>query len=122
MRVLVVDPSPLAQNLYRLLLQNVDAGVRVTTADSIAQLHDLQKLADVDLLVIASLLLEGDNAKYRAFLTDIPQFADIAKVVMVRPGTAVQHRAWQNLPNALEIQRPFRPDEFEKRVKTFFHG
>lgn len=117
MRVLIVDPSPLAQNLYRVLLRNVDPDIRVSTRECLPQLDAIAELSEVDLLLIASVLLDGAAADHRALLTDLPALAALPKLVMVRPGTNGQRAAWQNLPNAMELQRPFRPEEFSRAVK-----
>lgn len=117
MRVLIVDPSPLAQNLYRVLLRNLDPEVRMVTRESLTELTTVGELSELNLLLVASLLLEGAAAEYRALLTDISTLADVPKLVMVRPGTNGKCAAWQNLPNATELHRPFRPEEFTRAVK-----
>ncbi len=117
MRVLVVDPSPLAQNLYGLLLRNCHTEVTVMTRDALSELESPDEWPALDLIVISSLLLEGGGAQYRAYLTDLPALAELPKLVIVRPGTNGRRVAWHNLPNAVELNRPFRPEEFERVVK-----
>jgi hypothetical protein len=122
MRVLIVDPSPLARNIYRLLLRSINEHVHVVAMDSIQKMRHIDDAENFDGLIIAGTALDGYGARYRGLFTDVDVWANMPKVVIPRPGTKRPQSAWANLPNASIVSRPFRPDEFADGCRTVFEG
>jgi hypothetical protein len=112
MRILIVEPSPLAQNVYRLLVRSRYPDARVVTLEALVEIGDLADDTPFDAAVIASGALDGYGARFRGLLTDVTHWQRLPKLVVTRPGSTGVKAAWSDLPNATTIARPFRERDF----------
>lgn len=118
MFVVIVDASPLARNLYRLLLQQVDAGVRIVDLQSMEQLAAFDDEEEqFALAIIDAQSLEGYGANYRALWTDVTRWASLQKIIVIPPGAAHGPHPWDDLPTASLLRRPFREEAFLSLVQ-----
>lgn len=116
MRVLIVDPSPLARNVYRLILRRIPECRVVEAADSRAV--DVGGGEQVDLLIIGERALQSDGGALRALCTDAAAWQGVPKIVVaLRPGSGRQP-PWAGLARTMVVHRPFHPADFERAVKA----
>lgn len=118
MHVLIVEPSPLVHNVYRLLLAVLDPAVKVVALERMEEIQVIANDRRFDLAIIGSAALAGKAAQYRALLTDITRWAELPKLVVALARSNGRDRAWEHLPNARILARPFRPQQFGEAIKA----
>lgn len=116
MKIVIVDPSPLARNVYRLLVQQLAPELRVVELDTMEGLGAFDEMEALRGVIIGSAALEGAAQRYRALLTDVADWATLPKLVVQRHGTNGIRQAWDGLPNTQILQRPFSPHDFGKAL------
>lgn len=122
MRVVIVDPSPLARNVYRLLLQQI-AACKIVEADNAEAIDWIgQPRPSHDLLILGGRAFEGDRGKLRMVLTDVAGWQRLPKLVVALASRTGRKPAWDGLARTTVIQRPFSPDDFVKAVKLCTKG
>lgn len=120
MRMLIVEASPLAQNVYRLLLRQYLPAFATTPVNGIEDLVDLDAELIFSGVVIGSGALIGSSNRYRALLTDDVRWAALPKLVIMPPQRNGDEPPSARLPRAQVLQRPFRPAAFQQRVQALF--
>lgn len=122
MRVFIVDPSPLARNVYRLLLQQI-ATCKITEAGYADAIEGPGQLRPpYDLLILGGRAFEGNRGALRLLLTDVPAWQQLPKLVVALASRNGRTPAWDGLARTIVIQRPFSPDDFVKTVKRCIKG
>lgn len=121
MRILIVDPSPLARNVYRLILRQMGEW-KIAEAEDLAQIAVHQVPEMPDLLVIGERAFQRDEGKFRAVLTDVPSWQHIPKLVIVRKAANDKRSPWHGLARTTIVERPFPPAEFLKAAKGCVKG
>ncbi|GEM_PF-6780580 len=115
MRIIIVEPSVLSRNIYRLLLQQRKGSARISVLESVEELS-VEDFADEPpaAMVIGAAALTGAYAKYRGLLTDVALWSATPKLVV----TSLSHRdggraAWDDWAGTHVVARPFRPENFQ---------
>ncbi|MBI2346621.1 MAG: hypothetical protein HYV03_07070 [Deltaproteobacteria bacterium] len=122
MQVLMIEPSPLARNVYRLILRRMGE----CKIDEVAALEEIdhRALADrpYDLLIIGSRAFDEPGRKLRALLTDVADWERIPKMIVTLPQPSGPQSPWEGLARVVVLTRPFSPEAFEKAVKQCCKG
>lgn len=118
MHVLIVEPSLLVHNVYRLLLASQDPLVKIVVLERMEEIQTIAPNRQFDLAIIGSAALAGKAAHYRALLTDIARWAELPKLVVALARSNGRDRAWEHLPNARIVARPFRPQQFGEAIRA----
>ncbi len=120
MQAIIIEPSPLARNIYHMLLGTIDG------LESIKSFRDFSELdagiSSTSLLVIGMAALVGEGARQRVLLTDAPGWSNCPKLVLVSPGARKEHAAWKDLPGAVTLKRPFRSQTFRTLANQLLLG
>lgn len=120
MRMLVVEASPLAQNVYRLLLRQYLPACGTTPVGALDDLVHLDPELQFMGMLIGSGALIGSSNRYRALLTDAARWANLPKLVIIPSQRNGDEPPSATLPRAQVLQRPFRPAAFQQRVQALF--
>ena len=122
MRVLIIDPSPLARNVYRLILHRVGQ-CKIFALDAVNEL-DREALNDpsYDLVILGGRAFIGDRGKLRALLTDVPAWQRLPKIVVALTNSSDRKPAWDGLAQTVIVQRPFHPSVLMKAIKQHIKG
>lgn len=116
MRIFIVESSPLARNVYRLLLQRI-ADCKIVEADDV-QAIDTAWLATppFDLVIVGGRALQTGQGTLRTLLTDLPAWQRLPKIVVAAQTNNGRDVAWHGLENMTFIARPFTPETFIKII------
>lgn len=122
MRVFIVDPSPLARNVYRLLLHRI-ATCKISEVDN-AEAIDWTDAArpPYDLLILGGRAFEGDRGKLRTMLTDVAGWQRLPKLIVALAARTGRKPLWDGLARTTLLQRPFSPEDFVQAVKMCIKG
>lgn len=116
MRWIIVEPSPLARNLYRLLVLQAAPDAVVQMLASPRELGDVMHASPVTHLIIGSGALVGLEERYRALLTDAEPWCALPKLILISFAHQRLPEATWDLPHATRVPRPFRPEAFIELV------
>src|SRR3990167_2650056 len=83
MRWIIVEPSPLARNLYRLLVLQAAPDALVQMVASPKDLGDIAGDMSATQLIIGSGALVGLEERYRALLTDAAPWSTFPKLILI---------------------------------------
>jgi hypothetical protein len=122
-RIVVVDRSGLAGNIYRLLLEPIGASLVICR-----RLEDvppaLRRGGAADLAIMNTNAL-GASAEAAALrIGSEPALARARKVLLVKEGAAGRRwrRAAEAIPGAIAVERPFDPERFRELVRGLAGG
>lgn len=117
-RIIAIDKSILAANMYRLLFAPLY--IRV---DHVISIQDLKKKLipemGLDLMIINTNTLSGDLTRATDVMEDNAFLAKIPKIFLCRESEI--EKGWKEdlavFSNMEVVTKPFHPDEFTSRVK-----
>lgn len=117
-RVIAVDKSVLAANMYQLLMRPL--GVSVVNASSIAELREaLRRFKGADLIVISSNVMADRLERAEEFFSKNELISKAAKVFLLREGEASEgwDKRLAGIPRMEVMTKPFHPEHFILWVK-----
>jgi CheY-like chemotaxis protein len=117
-RVIAVDRSVLAANMYQLLLRPF--GVNVVNASSLADLREaLRRFRGADLIVISSNVMADRLERAADIFKKNELISKAAKIFLLRENEANEgwDRRLSDIPRTELMTKPFHPDHFILRVK-----
>lgn len=113
MSFLIIDPSPLSNNVYRLLCRRWEQ-MPCLSCDTLDEIDpDWLKRQNQLVAVIGGGALRGDGKRFLTTLAETAPWQQMAKVIVVpHDATPDELSSWQQLPNLKLLARPFAPDDF----------
>lgn len=123
MRLLVVDPSPLVRNVYRLLLQQYAPEASVVACESLLDLSHIDGGDAFAACIIGSKAIAGEEGeRCRALLTDASPWATLPKLVVTMGRASEQGSGQLKLPHSTRLERPFTPEAFAACLDEVIDG
>lgn len=119
MDAVVIEPSPLARNVFRLLWQHTAPQGRLV---AVAQVADLARISADDVeqptVIVGgqALLSEFGLRDWRRWLMDAPVWRDAAKVVVFLDRDREALAPMRELAHTQWLKRPFRVEQFVRWV------
>lgn len=113
MGILIIEPSPLTGNVFRMLCQKWPQKRSYVSGDF--EDIDTEWLEKQDKLscVVGGGALRGEGKRFLALLSDVQPWQKLPKLIVVpHDVTAEELSTWQRLPNCKLLSRPFAPDDF----------
>lgn len=122
MRVLIVEPSPLAQNMYRVLLQRYCPDAEIETLESLSKIAPTGPGRDCVGIILGGQVFGAVGCEHRALLSDVEAWQAVPKLVIAQPLRPGHAGVWEGLPNMQVLERPFRPEAFADCAAQFVSG
>lgn len=121
-RILIIDKSALAANLYRLLLSPLGAGLVLRRRFEDSR-HDIMRKGAFQLIIVNSNTIGKKFQEVCSQLEEAPG-ADVPKLFICRgdDSEAELKNRISALVRATLIYKPFHPDEFASTVKRLLAG
>lgn len=115
MRVIIVEPSVLSRNIYRLLVQQRKGSAQISVFESVEELVVKDFVDEPPVaMVIGAAALSGAYAKYRGLLTDVALWSATPKLVVTSASPRAGASAvWNDWAGTHVVARPFRPEHFQ---------
>lgn len=122
-RILVLDRSVLAGNLYRLLFSSMGVSIIVRRRfEDVSPI--LSRRERVDLALFNSNIMGKKFDEILEAFSQDPLLCRLKKVFLLKEGAA-ERTWWQKLealPGAWVFERPFHPDAFSAEVRRVLEG
>ena len=115
--VLAVERSPLARNVYSIILSQIDE--IFLTGDVYESFEGLKEDARrSDLLLISESTIEGKKADYLKLVKELS--GKVPCVIFIHPGTAPDWSDFSKIKRVELLERPFFPDDFLSVAKRLW--
>lgn len=119
-RLLVIERSPLARNIYNMILSKLDE-ISLSSAeasDSISEIE--QKALDADLLIISGSTLADRKGEFLDLVKKVSKNNDIPCLLLVKEGHISDWSSFAGLKKVKIIERPFFPKDFMAVVQELW--
>lgn len=118
MRILLIEPSPLARNIYCLILRRI-ADCKIIETEDLYGINVLPLPQEpFDLLLIGERAFHGSGEKLRTLLTDVTQWKRLPKLIIALPTATGRKQPWDGLFCTTILMRPFQSADLVKIVKA----
>lgn len=121
-RVLVIERSPLARNIYLMILSKLDE-VEMLSEEPGESMKKIQEIVKgFDLIVISQSTLGDRKNDFLKLIKAISKNQKIPCILFVNKGVVSEWHDFSVLDNVEIIERPFRPDDMLKTIKKMWGG
>ncbi|MBI4366754.1 MAG: hypothetical protein HY543_08055 [Deltaproteobacteria bacterium] len=117
MRVLIIEPSVLARNVFRLLLRRLgDFAVEEFARIDDVPVGDVAR-APYGLLLLGGHAFDRGGGMLRTLCTDVAAWQQIPKLIIAVPHGGSAPAPWSHLARSHVLTRPFTPAAFGTAVQ-----
>lgn len=119
-RILAVERSPLARNVYSMILSK-DGKIEIETMDD--QDIDIRgKLYGVDLLIVSQSSIGERKKEFLGIFKEEIKKSGVPCIILAHEGKMADWREFEGAGRVKILERPFFPDKFRETARDLLGG